>query len=141
MKQAKVHVMARKKDKEKLFGMTRGDILLGVSLLLLGAIFFVALIFWGQEEANKVEVKVNGKVVGVYSLAEEQEINLKDLGENTFVISDNHAEMTKADCPDQYCVKHNPISKNGESIICLPNKVVITIKGKDEGEVDAVSNE
>ena len=128
-------------SKEKLLGMTRGDILLGVSLLLLGIIFFVWVLFWGQADANKVEVKVNGKIVGVYSLSEEQEIKLKDLGENTFVIRDSQVEMIKADCPDQYCVKHYPISKNGESIICLPNKVVITIKGKDEGEVDAVSNE
>ena len=128
-------------SKEKLLGMTRGDILLGVSLLLLGIIFFVWVLFWGQADANKVEVKVNGKIVGVYSLSEEQEIKLKDLGKNTFVIRGNQVEMTKADCPDQYCVKHHPISKNGESIICLPNKVVITIKGKDEGEVDAVSNE
>lgn len=133
--------MTRRSDKEKLFGMTRGDILLGISLLLLGLVFFVGLIFWGQEEANKVEVKVNGKIIGVYSLAEEQEIDLKDLGENTFLIRNSQVEMIKADCPDQYCVKHYPISKNGESIICLPNKVVITIKGKDEGEVDAVSNE
>ena len=133
--------MAREKDKEKLLGRTKGDILLGVSLLLLGIIFFVGLIFWGQEDANKVEVKVNGKIVGVYSLAEEQTVDLKDIGENTFEIRENHVEMIKADCPDQYCVKHYPIAKNGESIICLPNKVVITIKGKDEGDVDAVSNE
>lgn len=128
-------------DRKKLFGMTRGDIVLGISILLVGAIFFIALIFWSQEDANKVEVQVNGKIVGVYSLSEDQEITLKDIGENTFRIKDNHVEMVKADCPDQYCVKHHSISKNGESIICLPNKVVITIKGKDEGEVDAVSNE
>jgi hypothetical protein len=133
--------VTRKKDREKLFGMTRGDIMLGISLLLLGGIFFVGLFFGGQEVANKVEVKVNGKIVGVYSLAEDQEISLKDLGENTFEIREAQVEMIKADCPDQYCVKHYPISKNGESIICLPNKVVITIKGKDEGDVDAVSNE
>ncbi len=133
--------MTRKKDREKYFGMTRGDLLLGGSLLLLGVIFFVGIIFWGQEEANKVEVQVNGKTVGIYSLTEEQEISLKDLGENTFAIENGHVKMIKADCPDQYCVQHHSISKNGESIICLPNKVVLTIKGKDEGEVDAVSNE
>lgn len=92
--------MTRRKDREKLFGMTRGDILLGLSLLLLGGVFFVFLFLGGQEGANKLEVKVNGKIVGVYSLADDQEISLKDLGENTFEIRDHQVEMIKADCPD-----------------------------------------
>lgn len=133
--------MTIKKHREKYFGMTPGDILLGIGLLLLGGIFFLGIIFWGQEGANTVEVQVNGEIVGIYSLEEEQEISVKDLGTNTFAIKDNHVEMISADCPDQYCVHHHPISKNGESIICLPNKVVITVKGRDEGQVDAVSNQ
>lgn len=133
--------MKRKKDKENMLGMTLGDILLGIGLLVLGFVFFIGLMFWGQGDGDKVEVKVNGQITGLYSLAENQEVQIKDIGENTFVIKDNQVEMIKANCPDQYCVKHYPISKNGESIICLPNKVVIRIIGKDEVEVDAVSNE
>ena len=40
--------------------------------------------------------------------------------------------MIRADCPDQLCVKQKAVSKNKESIICLPNKVVI--EGKDSAE-------
>ena len=40
--------------------------------------------------------------------------------------------MTSADCPDHLCVKQKVISKEGESIICLPNKVVVTVKKRHE---------
>lgn len=47
---------------------------------------------------------------------------------NTLVIKGGVADMTSADCPDHLCVKQKAISKEGESIICLPNKVVVTVK-------------
>ena len=48
--------------------------------------------------------------------------------------------MTDADCPDQLCVHQKAASKNHESIICLPNKVVVEVDGSEEREFDAVAN-
>ncbi|MFR5116202.1 MAG: NusG domain II-containing protein [Eubacterium sp.] len=31
--------------------------------------------------------------------------------------------MISADCPDKLCVNQHAISSNGETIVCLPNKV------------------
>ncbi len=39
--------------------------------------------------------------------------------------------MDKADCPDKLCVKQGKISKSGESIICLPHKVVVKISAEE----------
>ena len=50
------------------------------------------------------------------------------------------AKMTDADCPDQLCVHQKAASKNHESIICLPNKVVVEVDGSEESEFDAVAN-
>ena len=48
--------------------------------------------------------------------------------------------MEDADCPDRLCVKQGRIKKVGESIVCLPHKVVIEIVGeKEEAGVDAVT--
>ena len=40
-------------------------------------------------------------------------------------------------CPDGVCEHSLPITKSGDSIICLPNKIMIKISG--EGETDAIS--
>ena len=58
---------------------------------------------------------------------------------NTLVIKGGVADMTSADCPDHLCVKQKAISKEGESIICLPNKVVVTVKSGMKSDIDSIS--
>jgi len=36
-------------------------------------------------------------------------------------------DVIEADCPDKICVKHTNIKNAGETIICLPHKLVIEI--------------
>ena len=38
--------------------------------------------------------------------------------------------MTEADCPDKICVNTGKISKIGETIVCLPHRVVVEIQGE-----------
>ena len=107
----------------------------------------LALIVWGiyaycnQNGADTVFVIQDGKQVGAYPL-EEDKIVIVTWGEdeyNLLMISDGTAFMSDADCPDKLCVKQNPISGNGESIICLPHKLVIRIAAKEESKLDAVT--
>lgn len=51
---------------------------------------------------------------------------------NLFSVSDGSVRMEVADCPDQICVHHIPIKGGGESIICLPHKLVVEIGGSYE---------
>ena len=54
-------------------------------------------------------------------------------------IKDRKVRMEDADCPDQICVNHRAISRDGESIICLPNQTIVTIRGGEEPEVDEIA--
>ncbi len=129
-----------KKSIKEIFGMTRADIILGVSFLIAGALCVAAIPVFGGGAGATVEIKVAGELKGLYKLAENKEVEIEGIGNNTLEIKDGEATMIYADCPDQYCVRHRPVSKGGEAIICLPNKVVVTIKGGKEQEVDAVVN-
>ena len=82
---------------------------------------------------------MNGAIQGVYSLSEDKEIEINE-GTNILRIKNGEADMVKADCPDQLCVNQKPVSKNHESIICLPNRVVVEVESKEESEYDAVTN-
>lgn len=93
----------------------------------------------GIRGANCITVKVNGKIEGVYSLGEDQEIEING-GTNHLVIKNGKADMTEADCPDKLCVNQKAVSKNHESIICLPNKVIVEVDSSENSEFDAVSN-
>ena len=90
-----------------------------------------------------VQVTVDGVLQGTYSLENEKEIPITGDGwMNTLVIEDGFADMTTADCPDQICVKHAKISQVGETIVCLPHKVVVEIVGDNQKEnlFDVIAN-
>lgn len=117
--------------------MKKNDyILIAVIVIIAAALFLIFGNIWNGSAAT-VEVTVNGKKSGTYSLAENQEIKIN--GTNVLVIRDGKADMVEADCPDKLCVRQKPISKEGESLICLPNKVIVTVAGGEKNELDAVA--
>lgn len=106
----------------------RNDIIFIVALLLvLTAIGACLLIF--KKDGNIVEVTVDGELYGAYSLDKNQTIEIKtENGYNILVIEDGKAYISEASCPDGVCSSHNPIpSWFSDSIICLPNKVVVEL--------------
>jgi hypothetical protein len=54
-----------------------------------------------------------------------------DIETNVLVIQDGYAYMKEADCPDGLCIHQGRIHKAGQSIVCLPNRVVVTIESDD----------
>ena len=61
--------------------------------------------------------------------AEKKRIKIPGrIGRCVLVIEDGKAYMEEADCPNQICVHHSPVSHKGETIVCLPNRVVIEVQ-------------
>ena len=113
-------------------------------ILILGIICIAAFAYLLRERMQNVDdgivvVKVDGEEKGTYRLSEEQTIEING-GTNILQIKEGKADMTEADCPDKLCVHQKAVSKNGESIICLPNKVVIEVKSSEQSVYDAVTN-
>ncbi|MBR1797053.1 MAG: NusG domain II-containing protein [Clostridiales bacterium] len=86
-------------------------------------------------------ITVSGQEYGRYDLNENRTITVTtDLGTNEVTIEDGKVYVSYADCPQEICARHRPVSSDGESIICVPHELVITIaSNSDEGEVDAVT--
>ena len=107
------------------------------------ALFCISVCVWvykgGAVEGSNIVITVDGKEYGTYSLLEEQTITITE-GEafNIIEIKDGKAYMHEASCPDQLCVDQNKISFDKEAIICLPNKVVITVTSDLESDIDGI---
>ena len=85
-------------------------------------------------------VTVDGEVLGEYSLDEDTEIRIGDNEKyNLLLIKDGVAQISEASCPDKLCVNQGKISFDGQSLICLPNKVVVEVKGGEQSNYDAVA--
>lgn len=104
-------------------------ILIFCVVLVALSVFLVA--FLKSEDGVLVSVRIGDGESVMYSLSEDGEYKLLG-GKNILVIKDGKAYMSHADCPDKTCVRTGAISKTGEQIICLPNRVYISIIGAEE---------
>lgn len=108
----------------------KNEIALVTVILLIAAAFFIGTRLAARKPAAIVEVSVNGTITHEFPLNLEEDFIIQsgDSGKNHLVIKDGRAEITEATCPDKICVEHAAISESGQTIVCLPNKVVVTIK-------------
>jgi len=124
--------------------MKKNDFIL-IGIVLTAALFFYlgnAGLQKGYDE-TVVLISSRGQLVYEKVLTEavtEEFIIDNDLGYNKILIKEGVVTMIEADCPDQVCVMSKPIQKPGESIICLPHKVVVKIEGREENTVDAIAD-
>ncbi len=119
----------------------KNDIILIVIIIALSAMAFI-LINSFSSSGNEVIIEQNSKQTAVLNINKNQEYNLYDNNGNicnTVLIKDGTVSMKYANCKDKICVNHNKISKNNESIICLPNKVVVTVVSDKNNDVDEVA--
>ena len=116
--------------------MKKRDIILIASVLLIAAALFLVLELT-KEAGARVVVKVDGQENAEYSLEKDGTYPLNG-GTNILVIENGKAYLTDANCPDKLCVHQGKISRTGETITCLPNKLTITVYGAAES-LDLIS--
>lgn len=122
----------------KYFG--RNDFIL-IAVLVLGALAAAYIYHISAAGGELVNVYVDGTLTGEYLLSEDISIDIKGYGggSNTLVIKDGAAFIKDADCPDKLCIHQGRISREGMELVCLPNRVVVRITGKDKSETDAIT--
>lgn len=104
--------------------MTKKDTALILSLFVA---FAAVLIFRSAffKNGRYVTITEGSTETGKYSIYSEKRIALEG---NEIVIENGYVYMKAATCPDKVCVRSGKISKKGEQIICLPNKVIVRIE-------------
>ena len=128
-----------KSHEEKASGFKKNDLILVLLVFVAAGIFFAGHLFTSQKSAGVVEIQIDGKVVETLDLQKERAFKING-GTNTVQIENGKVKMAAANCPDQICVHHNKISRNKETIICLPDKVVITIENGEDSGIDILQH-
>lgn len=105
---------------------------LGIVILILSIVF--------RTDGNSVIISIDGNDTIELSLSEDITYQIDEYGHNTLIIKDNMAWIEDADCPDKLCMNYGKISKTGDSIICLPHRLVIRIENNNYTEdLDAIA--
>ena len=121
----------------------RWDILpVGLVLLLAAALFFG---FWGAKEESEqltAVISISGQEVARIRLSELQEPADYTVDGAvyplTFRLTAEGAAVLESACPGQDCLHTGTVDKAGESIVCLPNQLILRLEGTGHSGVDAV---
>ena len=115
----------------------RNDLLLVAALVLVFAVLGTVF-FFSRTEGDTVIVTIDREIFGTYPLSEDVTVDIitGEQGEhlNRLIIRDGQAFVETASCPDGICAAHKPIYRNGESIVCLPNRVVVTVRTTEKAD-------
>lgn len=109
------------------------DALVALAVLLLGVA--AAWLAYGGENSGALTatVKHRGQVVArveLSSLTEEKTVSIDGAYHLTVTLDRTGAAVTDSDCPGQDCLHTGRITRAGQSIVCLPEQVIVTLEGK-----------
>ncbi|MBC2580946.1 NusG domain II-containing protein [Clostridium sp. DJ247] len=111
-----------------------------ILIVLLICVSFIPELIFGvimnrNYKGTYVEITLEGKFYKKIPLSEhrgEEEFNVKTKhGYNLIKIKDQSVSIIDADCPDKICEKPGFISKPGQSLVCLPHKLMVEVKSYD----------
>lgn len=124
-------LLERKKERRPI---NRRDFILAAVILAAALILFLFLRFREGKQGEYVMVRVDGETLGSYPLDEDRSVPIRsDFGYNELVIRDGKAYIDESDCPNHYCIRQGKISRENETIVCLPHKLVVEIGAGDDG--------
>lgn len=115
------------------------DLFIIICLFLISftPLFFMNASANTQIESKFLNIKVSGEVLETLPLSTNKTFDIETShGINTLKIENGKVFMIDADCRDKICINAKSISNVYESIICLPNEIIIEIKGKDKNQSD-----
>ena len=122
-------------------GVKPADICIIAAVLLLSCGIFAVHARQFSGSAQRVDITVDGKLYATYPFSERNSAKVVEIqtkfGYNKVEIAKTGVRVMDADCPDKLDVRTNPITRPGQSIICLPNRLVITLAG--DTSVDGVA--
>lgn len=121
----------------------KNDIILIVAIFVLAIGSYLGIRYYQKMNTNQAVavVTVGGAEYGRYPLNQNvtEKIELPDGSYNILVIENGRADVTEASCPDRICVNHRAVSMNKETIVCLPNEVVVEIENGAESDLDSMT--
>ena len=114
--------------------MKKGDLIIVIAIVIM-----IAVWVFMSGSGNTAEIYVDGKLYKKVSLSEDKEIRVEsEFGKNTVLIENGKVRITDSDCPGKDC-EAGEIKKSSRSLVCLPNRLTVIIKGeKTINETDVV---
>ena len=104
-----------------------------IAALLIFSLSVLLIINLTRKDGATVTVTLDGVTVAEYSLSKDGVYSLNG-GTNILTIENGTARMSESSCPDHICENKGKIKYVGQTIVCLPNKLTVTVTGEAEDD-------
>ena len=110
-----------------------------VAALVLALAIGSAVLFYGNlDQGDQLTAVITHRgepveTVALSTLQEEKVIHINGDYHLTIALSSDGVRIAESDCPGQDCLHTGTIRRRGQSIICLPEQVVIRLEGSGDG--------
>lgn len=109
---------------------------MGLLIIVCVLLFIFPLL---QKDSPKTAIIMHdGEIFKEVDLSSDEKQSISVAG-CVLIVENRSVRFESADCPDKLCVKSSALSKAGDTSACLPNKVVVTIKGTNKNNYDMVA--
>lgn len=105
--------------------MKRADFILVGSVILLALLLLLGMKCFSPQGQEAV-VRVDGVEIMRLDMGEDQTVLVN--GTHTVVVKDGAVLVTSAPCRNQICAEHPAIARVGETIVCLPYTLTVTVE-------------
>ncbi|SCW66351.1 hypothetical protein SAMN02910400_01780 [Lachnospiraceae bacterium C10] len=122
--------------------IAKKDLIFILLILTFSLALLLGFRFLNRQTGGVVRITVDGKTFGTYPLNEDRVISIKNkdgIISNKLTIQNGSAHMSHANCPDGLCIHQGKINANGQSIVCLPNKIVCTVHSDSQQDMDVMT--
>ena len=118
--------------------LRKADIALIVVLTTVAVVSMLAIVTL-RASGGFIEIIQHGEVVAELELGRDT-VHVVESGDmlNVVQIRGGSASMLEANCPDGYCLHHAPVMYSGQTIVCLPNRLIVQVRGARQGEHDVI---
>lgn len=111
--------------------INKKDIILVIIIISISLVFLIINNI-NNKKGTEARVYYNNKLIKKIDLSIDNTYNVKGYNGNVKIkVKDGKIKVEEEKSPLHLCSKKGYISKQHETIICLPNKIVIEIDGKD----------
>lgn len=107
--------------------------------LSLAAVAAFALGAYGGGDAGQVVIEASGTRYRFPIGQDREERFAGPRGDTVVAISGGTVRVVDSPCPDKICVAAGAISRTGQFVACLPNRVSVSLEGRDDPAVDGTA--
>ena len=119
--------------------MRKKDFLLILIIVATAFLLWIGIVIFAPKDNDCAVISVNSEIIAVLDIQKDGIYEFEGFYYPfTVEIKNSRVHLINASCPDKVCQHTGYISVGGQSIVCLPNKVIIQLKKKEGLSLDAV---